>query len=132
MENKVYGSITKRVAFTTELHMTTPDLVQLDFTTEEIIRIQRYILLAQEENISIKMEYNATEFFEELEGEVSAFMDYDEGPSYILITDQGKLFYTSQDDNDATTLIESEEFTLNEIKWEPYVPNLQQAAPDLQ
>jgi hypothetical protein len=127
MKQELLGILTKKIVSSTDV--CTPEIVTIIFTADEFAKIEKMILLAKNEKIQIRIKQKDSEYYDwaidELVNPHSLIRsDYDEGPSYILITEDGKLCFQSQDDNDETIKIESEQFDLNEIKWEPYVPKL--------
>ena len=110
------------ICFWTQDYSEAPSSVLLEFTDEEIERIKKLQAIAAENDVSIRMDFCANEYFQDADkDDDSGFVktvpctNWKVGYECLTIY-AGKIFYYAQSSYDSRDQIECEGFTIEQIE----------------
>lgn len=110
------------ICFWTQDYSEAPSSVLLEFTEQEIERIKKLQALAVENDVSIRMDFCANEYFDDAyinddsgRVEMKSCVNWNVGFECLTIY-AGKIFYYAQSSYDSRDQIECEGFTIEQIE----------------
>ncbi len=91
-----------------------PEAMKLQFSDEDIAKIQKHIEYAKENNISINYMFWSVELFNDEECEEES--EFRTSAEYVRILSDGDLIFTAQSKWDSSIQFESDYFSLEDLK----------------